>query len=92
MAYDGGLPTPFNNSQSGFLVKLGPSFNHIWSKGFTTASDTTFVQSWAVASSKTGNIAQSGSFQGIVNLGDNNPVMSNLNGGGYDVFIVQRAP
>ncbi|MFO0662449.1 MAG: hypothetical protein U0174_00775 [Polyangiaceae bacterium] len=93
MDYDGGsIPDPQGTSRSGFLLKMNPLFGTIWVKGFTTGSSATQAQSWAVAASKTGMIAQSGSFKGSLNLGDNQTVVSTLNGGNYDVFVVQRAP
>jgi hypothetical protein len=94
MAIDGkGLPDPLASATSGFVYRAGPDLGAYWTGGFTTALAGTLLQAWSVATDPvTGRIAAAGVYKGVINFGNGTPVKSSLDGGGYDVWVVQRVP
>lgn len=87
------LPDPFGTTTSGFMYRAAPDLSLHWAGGFTTALAGTFVQSWSVAVDPgSGRVAAAGVYKGLVNFGDSNPVRSIFDGGGYNVWVVERRP
>lgn len=94
LAFDGlPVPDPLGTSSSGVVLRLGPGGNAAWAAGFTTALSGTLLQSWSVATDPTSaRVAAAGTYKGVINFGDNNPAMSAMDGGAYNVWVTVRAP
>lgn len=89
----GALPDPLANATSGFVYRAGPDLAPFWAAGFTTALTGTLLQGWSVtADPVTGRVAAAGTYRGVINFGDGNPVRSDLDGGAYNVWVVERRP
>jgi hypothetical protein len=88
------LPDPLGGTTNGFVYRSAPGgLTPYWAAGFTTALTGTFLQSWSVATDpSTGRVASAGTYRGLFNFGDGNPVRSALDGGAYNVWVVQRQP
>ncbi len=87
------LTDPLGNATSGFVTRTSPNLDAFWVGGFTTGLTDTLLQAWSVASDPgSGRVAAAGTFKGVINFGDGNPVRSELNGGAYNVWVVQRRP
>jgi hypothetical protein len=77
----GGGPLTSGGGYDGFVAKLDPAGNHLWSKGVGDARG-------HVTTDAAGNVLVGGAFEGSVDFGGG-PLVS---AGGYDVFVAKLDP
>ena len=82
----GGSPLNYHaGGHDGFVAKLDPAGNHLWSKGFGGAGPQSGL---GVATDAAGNVVLTGHFEGTVDFGG----AGLTSAGGGDVFVAKLAP
>jgi len=84
----GGGPLTSLGDWDMFVVKFGPTGNHLWSKRFGDASVHEYQEGYRAAVDETGNVIVTGGFEGAVDFGGG-PLTS---AGSVDIFVVKFDP
>jgi hypothetical protein len=84
--FGGGVLTSGGANDNVFVLKLDPSGNHIWSKGY---GDTASQRAFGIASDNQANAFVVGQFSNTIDFGNGALTSSS---GSIDVFVAKLAP